>query len=138
MLKITSVATVLIFTFCVSMLAQEQDKPMPDRWRGLIIDTSTVDDAIKTLGPPASDKVEGFKPYPLEKRISTKGRTFRHLKFKEIKGLDSARLVFMDNKLVGIILDLKEKIPATAVQNNYGIEFEPKFGAFAVSSDPKN
>src|SRR5207237_249535 len=67
-----------------------------------------------------------------------KGRTFRHLKFKEIKGLDSAHLVFTDNKLVAILLDLKEKIPAESIQNNYGIDFEPKIGGFAVSSDPKN
>jgi hypothetical protein len=111
---------------------------MPDRWHGLIIDQSTPEDAIKILGQPASDKVESFKPYPFEKRISTKGKTFRHLKFKEIKGLDSASLVFTDNKLVGIFLDLKDKIPASAIQNNYGVEFEPKISSFEVASNPGN
>jgi len=37
-----------------------------------------------------------------------------------------ALLVFNENKLVCITLDLKEKIPAAAIQNNYGVEFEPK------------
>jgi hypothetical protein len=128
----------LAFTFCAAALAQEQDKPMPDRWRGLIINQSTPEDAIKTLGQPVSDKNESFRPYPFDKRISTKGKTFRHLKFKEIKGLDSARLVFTDDKLVCIFLDLKESIPASAIQNNYGIEFEPKIGGIESSSNPRD
>jgi hypothetical protein len=126
------------FGLCASGLAQEQDKPMPDRWRGLVIDQSTPEDAIKTLGQPISDKDESFRPYPFDKRISTKGKTFRHLKFKEVKGLDSARLVFTDNKLVCIFLDLKEHIPASAIQSNYGIEFEPKIGAMSSSSNPRD
>jgi hypothetical protein len=134
-------ATFLLFialAFCNSALAQEQDKPMPDRWHGLIINESTPEDAIKALGQPVSDKSESFRPYPFDKRISTKGRTFRHLKFKEIKGLDSARLVFTDDKLVCIFLDLKEKIAASAIQNNYGIDFEPKISAMNSSSNPND
>jgi len=126
------------FGFCAAMVAQEQAKPMPDRWRGLIIDQSTPEDAIKALGQPVTDKDESFRPYPFDKRISTKGKTFRHLKFKEIKGLDSARLVFTDNKLVCISLDLKDSIPASAIQNNYGIEFEPKIGALSSAENPRD
>jgi hypothetical protein len=138
MIRSTALLLFLAFAFCSSTLAQEQDKPMPDRWRGLIIDQSTPEDAIKILGQPISDKDESFRPYPFDKRISTKGKTFRHLKFKEVKGLDSARLVFTDNKLVCISLDLKEHIPASAIQNNYGIEFEPKIGALSSSSNPRD
>jgi hypothetical protein len=128
----------LAFAFCVSALAQEQDKPMPDRWHGLVIDQSTPEDAIRALGQPVSDKNESFRPYPFDKRISTKGKTFRQLKFKEIKGLDSARLVFSDSKLVCISLDLKEKVPASAIQNNYGIEFEPKIGGIETSGNSRD
>lgn len=128
----------LTLTLCFSLFAQDDDKPAPNRWRGLVIDQSTPEDAIKALGQPASDKTDSFRPYPFEKRISTKGKTFRHLKFKEIKGLDSALLVFNENKLVCITLDLKEKIPAAAIQNNYRVEFEPKISQFEVSSNPKN
>lgn len=138
MLKKAALLLSLSVIFCVSVFAQEQDKPMPDRWHGLVIDQSTPEDAIKTLGQPVSDKNESFRPYPFDKRISTKGKTFRHLKFKEIKGLDSALLVFVDNKLVCISLDLKDSIPASAIQNNYGIEFEPKIGALSSSSNPRD
>jgi hypothetical protein len=128
----------LALAFCILTSAQEQDKPMPDRWRGLIIDQSTTEDAIKVLGQPASDKTDNFRPYPFDKRISTKGKTFRHLKFKGINGLDSALLVFTDNKLVSISLDLKDHIAASAIPNNYGIEFEPKIGALSSSSNPRD
>lgn len=138
MIRNVALVFCLILASCSVALAQEQDKPMPDRWRGLIIDQSTAEDAIKVLGQPDSDKDESFRPYPFDKRISTKGKSFRHLKFKEVKGLDSARLVFTDNKLVCISLDLKEHIPASAIQNNYGIEFEPKIGAGSSSSNPRD
>jgi hypothetical protein len=128
----------LALAFCLPALAQEEAKPSPNRWHGLVIDQSTTEDAIAALGQPITDKTDSFRPYPFEKRISTKGKTFRHLKFKDIKGLDSAKLVFHENKLVFIALDLKDKIPATAIQNNYGIEFEPKIGQFEVSMNPKN
>lgn len=138
MLKKLTLLLVLALAACATAVAQEQDKPMPDRWRGLIIDKSTPEDAFKILGQPASDKTDNFRPYPFDKRISTKGKTFRHLKFKEVKGLDSALLVFTNNKLVGISLDLKEHIAASAIPNNYGIEFEPKIGSLSASSNPQD
>ncbi|HYX29346.1 MAG TPA: hypothetical protein VE863_12345 [Pyrinomonadaceae bacterium] len=133
-------ALLLSIAFAVSAFAlgQEPDKPMPDRWHGLIIDQSTPEDAVKALGQPANDKDDSFRPYPFDKRISTKGKTFRHLKFKDIKGLNYAELVFADNKLVSISLNFKEKIPATAIQNDYGVDFEPKIGGFESSSNPRD
>jgi hypothetical protein len=128
-------AALLLLT-CKNVVAQEQDKPMPDRWHGMIIDKSTPDDAIKALGQPLTDKPETFKPYPLEKRITSKGRIFRQLHYKNVTGLDSVRLVFTDDKLVAIILDLREKIPAPAIPNNYGIEFEPKISGMDSSMNP--
>ncbi|MEO8649379.1 MAG: hypothetical protein ABI539_09460 [Acidobacteriota bacterium] len=32
----------------------------PDRWHGLIVDQSSPDDAIATLGTPDSDKIDKF------------------------------------------------------------------------------
>lgn len=48
---------VLLIFLCVGFVcAQEQDRPMPDRWRGLILDQSTHEDVIRVLGKPKSDK----------------------------------------------------------------------------------
>jgi len=120
-----------------SVCAQEQDHPLPDRWHGLIIDQSTPEDAVAALGQPSSDKPENnFKPYPLDKRISTKGKAIRQLQYKNVPGFDLVKLYFADGKLAAIFLDLKEKIAASAIPNNYGIEFEPKISSVETSSDP--
>jgi hypothetical protein len=119
-----------------SVCAQEQDHPLPDRWHGLIIDQSTPEDAVAALGQPSSDKPENnFKPYPLDKRISTKGKAIRQLQYKNVPGFDLVKLYFADGKLAAIYLDLKEKIAASAIPNNYGIEFEPKISSIETSSD---
>src|SRR5713101_3662012 len=114
-------------------LAQEANKPgdqdsvQPDRWRGLILDQSTPEDAIRILGQPNKDKIGEFKPYPLEKRFNLKGE-FRHFQYKKLQGVESAELVFTKGKLISILLELDKSIPASALQNIYRVEFEPKFG----------
>jgi hypothetical protein len=117
--------------------AQEQDKPMPDRWRGLILQESTSDDAIKTFGKPEKDNVGEFKPYPLEKRFDTKGKKFRHLLYKKLPGVKTAVLTFLDSKLVSIALELEKSIEAGALQNIYGVEFEPKFSGMSMALEPR-
>lgn len=117
---------------------QDADKVQPDRWRGLILDQSTPEDAIKVLGKPISDKNDKFKPYPLDKRISTKGKTFRFLTFKKLNGVDEALLVFTDNKLVAISLKLREKIPAASLPNIYDVKFEPKISAVDQAFHPRD
>lgn len=105
---------------------EDADKAQPDRWRGLILDQSTPDDAIRILGKPKKDKISGFKPYPLEKRFNLKGE-FRHFQYKKLTGVKNAELVFTQGKLISIFLELEKSIPATALQNIYGVVFEPKF-----------
>lgn len=132
----TTFAAVLVFSCALIGVAQDQGKPLPDRWHGFIIDQSTTDDVIKTLGAPVSDKNGSLKSYPLDKRISTRGKVFRHLEYKNVAGMDSADLVFVNDKLVSINLALKNKIPAGGVPNIYGLEFEPKISGLDQKSNP--
>jgi len=137
----TFALVVIILGFFLGVIAhaqenKEQDKAQADRWRGLILDQSSPDDAIKTLGTPVSDKNDKFKPYPLDKRISTKGKVFRFLMFRKLNGVNEALLVFTDNRLIAISLTLREKIPATSVPNIYGIKFEPKISAVDQAFHP--
>jgi hypothetical protein len=51
-----SIAILVVLLCCVNITApQEQDGAKPDRWRGLILDESTPEDAIKLLGQPKKD-----------------------------------------------------------------------------------
>lgn len=114
--------------------AQEQGRQTPERWRNLVIDQSTPDDAIRTFGRPVSDQFEDFKPYPLNKWVNTTGKSFRQLRYKNSPGLGSVRLVFTANLLVAIMLDPEKRTPASAIVNNYGIEFEPKLNGIDAAS----
>ncbi len=130
-------ALLCVLALSVAAFAQEQGRQTPERWRNLVIDQSTPDDAMRTFGRPVSDQFEDFKPYPLNKWINTTGKSFRQLRYKNSPGLGSVRLVFTANLLVAVMLDPDKRTPATVIANSYGIEFEPKLNgidASAVSS----
>ena len=105
---------VLLISLCMgSVCAQEQDRPMPDRWRGLILDQSTPEDAIRILGNPKSDKPSELPVQRINNWITKKRKqkVFRKLKFDKPEGVDSAELYFLDGKLVMIQIDPKEVRP---------------------------
>jgi hypothetical protein len=116
-----------IFAFGVANMAQEQDKPLPDRWHGLILDQSTVDDALKALGKTSSDKT-----------IGSKNKVFRVVTFKKVAGMNEAKLMFRDDKLVSIGLQPTKRIEARALPNVYGIEFEVKVSGIEEAVNPKD
>jgi hypothetical protein len=64
--------TILLFLAAVPALAQ--DGPKPDRWRGLVIDESTPDDAIKVLGKPSKDEVGRIRVFDLIRGGSLESR----------------------------------------------------------------
>lgn len=50
----------LLCIFCLfiaPVFAQADDAPQPDRWRGLVIDAASPDDAIAKFGKPKVDKI---------------------------------------------------------------------------------
>lgn len=134
-LSLTCVGIVRAQQGVASTIPESEEKAQPDRWRGLILDQSTPEDATRILGQPNKDKIGDFKPYPLEKRFNLKGE-FRHLQYKKLPGVESAELVFTKDKLVSIELQLDKSIPASALQNIYGVEFEPKFNGMDVAFNP--
>src|SRR5204862_4131673 len=88
---------------------QEQDGAKPDRWRGLILDESAPEDAIKLLGQPKKDGLGNLYVSDIENWLSRKywsthnGKAFRNLDYeKPSENINRALLSFLDNKLVGI------------------------------------
>jgi hypothetical protein len=120
--------------------AQEQERPLPDRWRGLILDQSTPEDAIRVLGTPAIDKMGSLSAFRIQSWLTkkTKERIFRTLEFKKPEGIDKAFLSFLDGKLVAITLDMKKGIAPGALSNIYGIEFQPMVGATDIAFRPRD
>jgi hypothetical protein len=98
----------LVFT--THSLAQ-QPTPEPDGWRGLVVEVSTAEDAIRILGKPSSDKSgQNLKLILVDKWFpggKYNQKIFRRLTFKKPEGLEQAQLSFLDNKLVLIQLDAR-------------------------------
>jgi hypothetical protein len=121
-------AAAIAFTIFSVTHAQEQSSPQPDRWRGLVIDESTPEDASRILGAPKKDREGGLRTYPLNQRLTLdhNSKGFRKLYYEKLEGVEHVELVFRDNKLVAIELHPEKSIPATNLPNLYAIDFVPK------------
>lgn len=111
--------------FTVTSLAQE-----PDRWRGLVLDEATPENAIAVLGKPKAEKYE-------DKYMSYRNKSVRDLKdlrilhWEKIEGFEDVKLYFTGGTLAIIQLEKPEKkIPAKVFVDAYpGVYFEPARGA---------
>jgi hypothetical protein len=128
-----------LLPLCAS-LSLGQSKASPDRWRGLILDQSTSEDAIKILGQPVEDKFDRIRIQKIDKWIGAaqKEKSFRKLIFKSVDGFDKAELAFSNGKLVLITLDFKKEISPNALANIYGIEFRPMVSGIDVAFSPRD
>jgi hypothetical protein len=109
----------------------EQEHPEPDRWRGLVIDESSPEDAIRILGKPQKDRMEGESTYPLNRRLTLDddSKDARKLSFEKLEGMTNVDLLFKNNKLVLIELRPNRKINASSLARIYRIHFSPKFSS---------
>ena len=121
-------------------MAQEQDDFQTDRWRGLILNESSPEDAIRILGQPKTDEVRPFFNTPVDNWL-TQRRTekiFRALIFKKVKGVDQVSLAFLEGKLVMIALKLKRLIVPDALPDVYAISFIPVTKASQLAPRPQD
>ena len=118
----------------------DNDGPMPDRWRGLVLDQSTPEDAIRILGAPERDKPASIAVFRIKNWLSKQARekNFRTLEFKKPAGIDKAWLSFLDGTLVAITLDVKKGISPNGLANIYGVEFQPAVGALDMAFNPRD
>ena len=119
--------------------AHAQDAPRPDAWRGLRLDHSTPEDAIKLLGKPKKDAMGEVRVRELQARLTerTKQKIFRNLQFKDVEGLDAVYLSFLDDKLVVITLDIKKEFSPHSLSASYGMEFQPVIGGIEEALTPR-
>ncbi len=118
---------------------QAQERPMPDRWRGIVIDESSPDDAIAKFGKPEKDELTKFPRGILGDLLTAKAKEkkFRRLEYKDIEGVDKAYFTFSENKLIAIDLDIKQGFSPNSLPNVYGLEFRPVFGTLSTALHPE-
>lgn len=139
-ISMAAIVTILALVFLVASSYSQE----PDRWRGMILDESTPDDAIKAFGKPKKDGIDKFIFYgavgnSLSKR--TKEKIFRHLRYEfgKKEGVQMAVLTFLEDKLVGVLLDVKSgEVNPNGLANIYGVPFTPAIGALDLAFFPKN
>ena len=132
----TLLTTAALVAFSLALhspgVAQEQDRPRPDRWRGMVLGETTPEAAISSLGKPAKDSVQSLRVTSVEQWVSKKRKekVFRTLEYKKLSdGVEKAWLAFLDGKLVSITLDLKEgTVSPNGLTSIYGVEFTPIVG----------
>lgn len=115
----------LALSFAGSALAQQAD-----RWKGLILDESTPEQAIETLGKAKSDtpKFDKYVKYLVKNEPKT---NIRSLHWEKTAGFKDVRLIFHQNKL--IVISLQQ--PQTALSVG---DVTKAYGdlSFDVSSTP--
>lgn len=117
-----------------------QADAQPDRWRTLIINEATPDDAIKALGQPAKDSTERLRIFDLDSKWITekqKEKVYRRLEFKA-EGMKRAALFFDAGKLVMIELEPSKEPAASVLSGIYGVEFAPRFSGWAAAISPQD
>ena len=127
--------------FACALFAQlASDRPQADRWRGLVLGQSTVDDALRLLGQPERDKTDRLLIYAAGKWFEPglNKKTLRKQSWKKVEGFDRVDLCYKGDKLVVIHLDFDKELPPTALANIYGLEFAPFVDALAESMFPRD
>ncbi len=122
------------------LLSAAQSDVHPDRWRTLVINQATPDDAIKVLGKPEKDTTDRLRIFDVDPKWITekqKEKVYRRLEFKA-EGMKRATLFFADGKLVVLDLEPEKEPLASALRSIYGVEFAPRFSGWAAAANPQD
>lgn len=136
-IKFLFLAPLALCGLFVTVSAQESD-----RWHGLTLDQSTTGDAIKLFGKPKADRVSPLSATPVESWVSSKRKqkVFRTLEYKNpASGVEKAWLTFLDDRLVSVMLDMKEgTVSPNALSNIYDTPFRPIFDSLTLALNPRD
>lgn len=107
----------------------------PDGWAGMVLHTSTPEDAVRIFGPAAKDKdrVALDLPRPLSWLSDKwwKQKTFRTLTYKKLREYKEVRFSFLDGKLVVISMVAPDAefedtwIDPDDLATLFGVSFKP-------------
>jgi hypothetical protein len=133
----------IVASFCsallaASTLAQSDNRPRPDGFRGLVLNQTTAKDAIDILGQPAEDKIDRLDVSKIDKWLGPKHKEkiFRHLTFKKIGDFRTIELSFLGDKLMMIELEFGKTLNPEKLRNLFGVAFAPVGGWSDLPDQP--
>jgi len=135
------VLLVYVSLLAVNASAQAGNSSRADGFRGLILNQTTSEDAIRILGAPAADKVERLNVAKLSKWLDAKHKEkiFRQLAFKKVGDFSQIELSFLENKLMMIELEFKKSVDPFKLTNLFNVEFAvlgAQSGPFDLPNEP--
>ena len=128
------VGSIIVVLFCAASLFAQGNTPRPDGWRGLVLNVSNPDDAIRLFGSPAKDKdkIALEIPRPLSWLSDEyKRKIFRTLTYKKLNNYKQAQFSFLDSKLVLISLEAPNAeleqnwVDPDDLERLFGVSFKP-------------
>ena len=121
---------ILTSLFCCALIAatstaQAANGSGADRFRGLTLNQTSSEDAMRILGQPAADKVDRLDASKVSKWLDPKHKEkiFRQLSFKNVGDFSQIQLSILENKLMFIELAFKKNVAPERVNNIFGVEF---------------
>lgn len=125
-----AVATALLLTSVAT--AQQADS-----WRGLTLDSSSMEDAAGALGAPEKSKRNQKLRTAVSPWLNGDLR-FERLEYRKLDGVKKATLYFLEGKLKAIELELERKVNPNSLESAYGIGFVPKVGGLDLAFKSDN
>ncbi|CAN5529202.1 hypothetical protein BH18ACI3_BH18ACI3_20210 [soil metagenome] len=117
----TILLTILLLTLSGQSFGQE-----PDRWRGLILDESTPEQAIAKLGKPSEP---GFMIKTVLKGLRKRGLNVQAFNWDDAEGFRDVNLYFLDGALAVIHLER----PKTAISTASFVDAYPDLKFYVVT-----
>lgn len=134
---------VLMLCIVVLMAAQPsaQQKtypPSPDGFKALLLDETTLEQALEALGVPESDKLDKLDVSKIEKWLHPKHKekSFRQLTYKKSPDFYKIELSFLDEKLVMIDLEFKKDFDPLRLRNIFAVNFAWLGGPASLPDKP--
>ena len=96
-----------------------------DGFRGLILNQTTSEEAVRILGQPLTDKTDRLDVAKLSKWLDPKHKEkiFRQLSFKNVGDFSQIHLSFLENKLMMIDLEFKKILFPARLNDLFGLQF---------------
>jgi hypothetical protein len=140
-MKTRFILLVSVSLFAANAWSQTGNAPRPDGFRGLILNQTSTEDAIRVLGQPAGDRVDRLNVSKLSKWLDLKykEKIFRQLDFKNVGDFSRIGLSFLENKLMMIELDFKKNLSPFKIDSLFAVEFAVvgvQGGTFDLPNEP--
>jgi hypothetical protein len=130
----------VVILFCLSLLTAgtvAQSVASPDGFKALVLNETTIDDAISALGQPDTDKTDSLDVSKIGKGLDAKHKEkiFRKLSYKN-SDFSKIELSFLDGKLMMIDLTFKKSYDAEKISNLFAVRFALLGGPAGLPDKP--